>query len=741
VFVGGLLMIQIASEKTLFDFDLMSLLPKADHYSVSQNKALSHVSSQVSRQLMILIGVDDSDTAVQAATRFYERINGLEGFSEVQFKVEESTEHFVLDMYSAHRYQMLSPQYRQYLLAGKGKKIQTKAFQMVYSPFAVGAQIQGDPFFLTQDFLLSLPLANQALQPENGVLMTTYHDKHYVFLSLILKPGWKQGLIQSVYDEMDGLKKRFPDVEIVASGIPFHTYAGTASAKREINILGGISLLGVIGLLAYVFRSFRPFLLANLTIFVGCLSAMAISLGVFGSIHILTVIFGTSLIGISIDYTFHYFSKQFYKDPLSGNQILKLIFPGITVGLITSLVGYVALLFTPFPSLRQIAVFSVVGLVSAYATVVLLYPCFPVKQLVHRPVIFKLSEWVLAGWKRLSGVAWLLMGVLGVVGMIGIFQLTGNDDIRLLYNPPKLLIENDQKAARILNQSLASQFYLVQGESAQEMLQIEEKLAEKLTPLIRDKKLGGYQALSQFIPSIQRQKQNAQLVRKNLIKPYLKSFRQAIGLSGSVVQNKNAVLSFEKWATGPMKQVVDKLYLGDHTSIVFLKGIQAISDLDVALAGVTFINRVDDISAVFKRYRTQASWMLVLIYLVIMVGCMFRYGVIKGVVIVVPSVVASLLSLGILGFVGVELNLFHVLALYLILGIGIDYALFYEEGRGYQMTTGIAVLLSGLTTLLAFGLLGFSATPSIQSFGVMTFMGIVFAYLLSPFVIVLPKRH
>jgi predicted exporter len=89
------------------------------------------------------------------------------------------------------------------------------------------------------------------------------------------------------------------------------------------------------------------------------------------------------------------------------------------------------------------------------------------------------------------------------------------------------------------------------------------------------------------------------------------------------------------------------------------------------------------------------------------------------------------LTLATLGLTGVSANLFNVLALLLVLGMGVDYAVFMREGRHARATVIMAILLAGLMTLLSFGLLAGSATPFIRSLGLTVALGVSYTFVLA----------
>jgi predicted exporter len=89
--------------------------------------------------------------------------------------------------------------------------------------------------------------------------------------------------------------------------------------------------------------------------------------------------------------------------------------------------------------------------------------------------------------------------------------------------------------------------------------------------------------------------------------------------------------------------------------------------------------------------------------------------------------------LALLGIAGQSLQLFHVLALMLILGVGVDYGIFLQEhGIRRDPIAWLAVVLSALSTLLSFGLLSLSKTPALQAFGVTMLIGTTVVWLIVP---------
>jgi len=166
--------------------------------------------------------------------------------------------------------------------------------------------------------------------------------------------------------------------------------------------------------------------------------------------------------------------------------------------LVTTLIGYLGLVLTPFPGLRQMAVFSVTGLIFGWFTVVLWFPA-----LVHgRPgEALPLADWCgrsLARWPllRRDRATGLAAGMLAVFTAIGWSLLGAQDDIRSLQNPPKKLLDDQVKVSKLLDLPTPAQFFLLRGATPEILLQREEILKKRLDFLIEQKLITGYHAIS-----------------------------------------------------------------------------------------------------------------------------------------------------------------------------------------------------------------------------------------------------
>ena len=115
-------------------------------------------------------------------------------------------------------------------------------------------------------------------------------------------------------------------------------------------------------LMLLAFASFQALGVAMLPVASGVVAGIAaVSLG-FGSVHGITLGFGTTLIGEAVDYVIYYLIQA-----RAGGWRHWLVngWPTVRLGLLTSICGFAALVFSGFPGLAQLGLFSVAGLIGA----------------------------------------------------------------------------------------------------------------------------------------------------------------------------------------------------------------------------------------------------------------------------------------------------------------------------------------------------------------------------------------
>jgi predicted exporter len=183
--------------------------------------------------------------------------------------------------------------------------------------------------------------------------------------------------------------------------------------------------------------------------------------------------------------------------------------------------------------------------------------------------------------------------------------------------------------------------------------------------------------------------------------------------------------------------------------VALLATVTGKADIDAALLdrtaatvpGATFVVPLARIADTFRRTRLRATWLVIAGYALISALLLWRYGRREAPRMLYPPLLALGVTLGVLGWLGEPVNIFVVVALILILGLGRDYAVFLREGGAGQRSPALAVTLSALTMLCSFGLLALSRIPVLHGFGLATLVGILASYLSAPLSLAPARRN
>ena len=770
--------------------DILAMLPHLQQDKLTE-RALNQVEATLADQVYIALVAKDETTAISAAKLLMQKLEtdlvatgknaALTDIRSADMQLGEALGQY----YFPHRFKLLTaPQAEALATKDIGNLIEAATAQL-YNAFSYANSnlLAQDPLLLFPANLLSLAPSSK-VRASQGILLANQGDNVAAVVMAkgresAFNPNAQLAQMTALTVALDAVEKNYPDITVLKAGALFHAIAATQTAKSEISILGLASLLGVIALVWLAFRSVMPLLLAIVTISSGLLLAVTFTLSVFGELHLLTLVFGTSLIGIAIDYSFHFYCERLSDSERSAKATVAYIFPTVTLAFITSALAYVGIGLAPFPGMQQVAIFCAAGLLGAYLTLILAYPLLARSRLPSGSRPLALAGKYLANLTQLSNrlTTPLGMGMFALVivawCLVGVTKLTVDDDIRHLQQSPASVTEPENKLRQLLSGGTDNQFLLVRAASEEALLQQLERMSPILDAAIANQELGNYVSLSRYLPSHQRQ-DTAYRLQGEIYQTQIDTVLTSLGLDENLKPELQASYLAAKdqyiapadffkleagkqlaplWlATNGKATDDDALNDGgainddgasaEHGAIVLLGGIQQIDALKARFANVQsvqLIDKVADISAVMGHYRLLTLKLLALALGIALLLFSLSFGIKKAAVVVAVPALAALLTLATLGLTGSPLSLFHALALILVFGIGIDYSLFFASAQNHGKAVMMAVFMSACSTLLAFGLLAFSQTQAIHYFGLTLSLGIGLTFLLSPLILTTKK--
>jgi predicted exporter len=734
-----------------FRTDLMALLPM-DQQDAAMQRAQETVTQRLSRQIVLLAGHADRKTARDVARNLGDLLTKSGLVSPTDTAVDADRIRRIGALYAPYRAGLLSDADRDLLIAHKGSVIATRALSQVFGFIGLGDArlLRDDPFLLMPSFFAGLPLPMSRLTPDEGMLSVARDGKTWVLVAgqLTQEPYALdvQRRLSGVLDPaIERLRAQYPGLEILRLGAVFFAKAGADEAMGETSVIGIVSTIGTILVVFAAFRALTPLWLSLLVIGVGVMTALAGSLLWFGELHVGAMLFGVSLIGVAVDYSLQYCTETFTPETSSHKRLRQVLW-GITLGTATTVIGYLTLLLAPFPGLRQVAVFSAIGLVASWLTVVLWLPLLDRSQPArHGTQLLRWSFLFLWLWqsKRLAG--WRAAGLVAVVVLagIGLTRFHTDDDVRRMEALSPDLLSQQTRLQSLIGSEGGGQFFLVSAANDEAALRREEILGDRLRGLVAAGALTGFRSPAQYVPSAERQRENRALRDRELGENARRAQFQRLGLSApdNAPHDDTSVLTLAAamHAGGPL-DFLSLLVLNDGrggaSHVVMLDGVHRIGAVAAAgdgISGVRFVDAAGSFSVLLGKYRNRAMVLLALSALLMAPLLAWRYGPRRTFWIMLPPVLAVALTPGLRALLGDGFTFFDGIALVLILSVGVDYAVFLAEtSRERRSVTMLAVGLAAATALLSFGLLALSDVRAVQHFGATMLVGVLLAALLSP---------
>jgi predicted exporter len=519
---------------------------------------------------------------------------------------------------------------------------------------------------------------------------------------------------------------------------------------REAGWIGTIDSVIFALLLWLAYRSWKAPLLGGLPLASGGLAGLAAVTLLFDGVHGITVAFGFTLIGVAQDYPIHLFSHQ--RAGLSPWASARALWPTLGTGVASTCIAYLTFFVSGVDGLKQLAVFTIFGLgVAALATRFLL-PALIDPAPRDAADSARLARWWrhIARWPRMNAYAYATLTLLALaIAWLAPGSFWQNDLSRLTPVPPPLLTRDAQLRAE-LGAPDVRYVIAVQGRDSEVALRALEQLQPALQALRAQGAIGGYDFAARYLPSQATQRaRQAKLPERKALQ---RTFNAAVAASPfeagaftGFIDDVEAArlappLTVRDLDGTPLATMLGGLLLerGDHaTALVSLSGLQdpaAVAHV-AAAHGAQLLDLKQASESLVAEYRERVLWALALAALLLIATVWIALREPRRVLrVLAPMALTTLLILAALRGCGVELTLFHLVALILAAGLGLDYALFFDhagDDRAEQLRTLHAVIVCSLTTLLVFALLALSSIPVLRAIGSTVALGVFANFVLA----------
>jgi predicted exporter len=562
-----------------------------------------------------------------------------------------------------------------------------------------------------------------------------------------------QGQIREAFSRVAGFPTGPAPVHLVMTGPSVIAVEMQQAIQHDVWRLSLYATLLVTTLLFVSYGSVSILALTLLPLTSAILAGIAVVDLVFGFIHGMTLAFGITLLGVVDDYPIHLFSHLTRES--RAPAMMKEIWPTMRLGVMATALGFSALLLSGFPGLSQLGLFAVIGLFTAACVTRWVLPHIVPIGFHTRREGLQVAQWVDALTRA------RLVVPLAVVLAIGSFIWSDTplweEDIANLSPISTERNKRDQALRDELGVPDVRDLIVVEGSSEEEALQRSERLAWALDPLVQKGELTEYDLAARYLPShkTQQARQAALPDRENLernlsfalrslpFKPGLfQPFLEAIGKAKT--QEPVDIQTFRGTALELKLNSLLFKHEGRWFAIVPLRGVTDRQKFRELLTPwrehqVTYLDLKEESNLMVSAYRKETlrflGWGVLSIGLVLLVGLRTPVTVLR---VMLPIGSAIVVVAGMLHALGERFSLFHLASFLLVIGLGLDYALFFNRRHGTLAERGRTVfglLVCSTTTILVFGVLALSQIPVLRAIGMTTALGslacLVFAAFLA----------
>jgi predicted exporter len=536
-----------------------------------------------------------------------------------------------------------------------------------------------------------------------------------------------------------------PTVTLSVTGPGAFSVLMQGRSESDARLAGILDTLGMACLMLIAYRRWRYVVLGALPLATAGIAALAAVSALFGTVHGITLAFGFTLIGVAIDYPIFVFSHE--RPGVPSMETARSVWQTLAIAVAGLCIAYLAFLLSGVAGLAQLACFNIAGLAAAGLSTRYLLPHL-LPPGTADPGNARLPVRLAALAAGIPRTAWLVP-VLAAAGLAALLfipgPLWGNDLSRLTPVPPSLL-SRYAALQQELGQPDVRYLMTVDASTAERVLSTEERLRAGLGGLVASHAISGFEDAARYLPSASVQMRRRAALpsstelgtaldaalagtafRPDLFEPFLKDVERARELPPLTPSNV---------AGTPLELSIGSLLLdrgATWTGLVTFTDVRdpgALQRFAAATGGaVHLLDLKQAAEGLVAHQRARILWSIAAAAL-LLAGVVYAAlrSVRRAVTVLTPMALTTLLTLAALHAAGLPLNLFHLIALVLAAGLGLDYALFFERSSrdpAGRRRTLHALTVCATAACMVFAVLASSSLPVLRSIGVTVVLGVI----------------
>ena len=721
----------------------MDIIPNSGISSIMKDAEKAFTGNQ-DRTAVIYVGAAEKEQAVEAGKALIEDLDASGLFEDIDTGVSDFDLAALQSFVSENAMYMLDEETCSQIKEDP-EAFAEDSLSRIFGAFTVSSldNIDSDPFLLSENVWLNYISSVSSLtsfSPDGDFLTEEYDGKTWILLNCLFTEDAvsiaNSGSISKFFSVCDAVQDRFSGCEIVYSGIALHSGESASNSQKEITLITVVSLVAMIVLFLLVCKNLKIVRLFITSLVLSFAGAVSVLLIFFKELHVMTLLFGTTLMGTCIDYSIHFYIRYAQRGlNENGIDVSRKLRKSLSISFGSTAICYLILIFSRYSLLRQIAVFSAAGLLGSFLTTIYLYPYTIKPGMVIAGSFISTPE---KNHEMPNWVIYVFSAIATLILVISIPHINIKNNIAALYEPSERLMKCETRASEILGYS-STTYGIIAAETAGSVLDKESGITKELDQMIADGKLAGYVATTLFIPTISQQEQSLEAAR--MLLPYLDEQAAILGLEdNSIAAYREKLEDNEYIYTDSLpeniRSLISSVSLGkvddSYCEVIIIRNAtdnEAIRELFNIVDDAHYFQTATDISNQLDKLTNAIFKLLIIAFAVILISLIAIFGVKEGIRMSLSPYCIISLTVSASWIFGFAIDFFYVVGLVLSIGLGLDYMVFACE-KG-PCSTGKAVLLSFATTELSFGTLILSSFRPVHIFGFTVFTGILVAYVVA----------
>lgn len=762
----------VISSRLVLQEDILDMLPRQDSRVDDYRYALRKFHQIDRVYLDVGVNTDDPEKLAHAADAVFAALSTNADFVRIMYRIEVGGSRQVVDYLTGALPNLFTEADAQALVP----KLASAAVRENLT--AKRRQLAGPEGMVMKDVVAADPVGMSALVLAKVLpLQTGFGGAQIVeeritsadgrHVLMMAEPGFRStdaqpsaALVRELLRVARTVEQQFPGVHVAITGGHRMSTDNAAIIRADAARCIAIGMLAMLALCLVAYRrrwlaavTFLPSLFG--TLMAGVVLALwqtqlsAIALG-----------FASIAIGVTVDYAIHviyHLDDAAGSDhPTIGRHLSGLVFP-ICVGVVTTMAAFLVMTASPMHGYQQLGVLGVIGVGFSAAFALLILPLLvPAAKKAGQPPLW-LTQW----WERYFAWqarhrGWLLLFVvlLTVATACGVRRLRFEGDITKLNGITQSTRSDDALINETWGGALGLTLVVARGDTPDAALAQNDRAAAILA---HEPNVTAVYSLAAVCPSVATQAANIRRwrefwtpLRREQLQQTLSTVGGELGFQTNAfakfwqnVEGEPGLLTLDVFRGTPLEQALaERVALGTNdnavSTLVKLANRAQVGELRPALPGLMVLDGQDfagHIAGLAKHeVKTFVWWtglvVAVLLYLTLAsVELMF--------VTLLPIAFGLVWTFGLMGWLGLPIDLMNSIFVIFIIGVGEDYSVFLvtsklDEWRGRPRRTAVtsaAVLISALTTVFGFGVMVLADHPVLFSMGTTVLIGMVFTFI------------